>query len=318
MPSTGEHPPLLVIFGPTAVGKTALAVRLANDLSGEIIGADSRQIYRHMDIGTAKPTRHERAAAPHHLIDIVTPDQTLTAAEYQVLAMHHIAGVHERGRLPMLVGGTGQYITSVVEGWNAPRVPPDPALRAELEAYALANGPAALHARLAQADPDAAAAIDMHNVRRVIRALEVCLVAGQRFSQLTTKSPPPFDVLMIGLTMARDALYVRADARVEAMMAAGFLDEVRWLLAEGYDRSLPAMSALGYLQLAGHLLDGIPLADAVATTKQGTRGFIRRQETWFRRHKDQAVWYNSMQSTYEDIRQHVQAWLKAGLGKRGE
>ncbi|MBW4435602.1 MAG: tRNA (adenosine(37)-N6)-dimethylallyltransferase MiaA [Pleurocapsa minor GSE-CHR-MK-17-07R] len=315
MPSTGEKIPLLVIFGPTAVGKTRLAIDLAQQFDGDIIGADSRQIYRYMDIGTAKPSPDELAAAPHHLISIVTPDQTLTAAEYARMARHTIESVYARGRLPMLVGGTGQYVTSVVEGWNSPAVPPDPALRAELEAFAAANGPSALHDRLTALDPDAAAKIDAPNIRRVVRALEVCLVTGGRFSQLTTSTPPPYDIRMVALTMPREALFIRADQRIDAMMRAGFADEVRALLAMGYDRKLPAMTALGYDQLAAHLLDSVPLETAIAETKRGTRAFIRRQDTWFRRYKDAAMWYNSTEPEVNvTIALNVKTWLYERTG----
>jgi tRNA dimethylallyltransferase len=285
--------PLIVLVGPTASGKTRLAILLANALNGEIIGADSRQIYRHMDIGTAKPTAEEQQQARHHLIDVVDPDENLGLAEYQALALTAIHDIHARDRVPLLVGGTGQYITALVEGWSIPQVAPNLALRAELEAFAAQQGTPALHARLSALDPTAAATIDGRNIRRVVRALEVCLESGQPISELQRKRPPPFEMRHYGLTLEREALYARADQRVDAMLEAGFLDEVRSLLEQGYDRRLPSMSGLGYAQLAAHLLDGIPLAEAVLKTKHDTHDFIRRQYTWFRGHDPGILWHNS-------------------------
>lgn len=289
--------PLIVILGATAVGKTGLAIRLAQALGGEIVGADSRQVYREMDIGTAKPTPEQRRAAPHHLIDIVNPDEDLSLAQYQRLAYAAIDDIHGRGRLPLLVGGTGQYITAVLEGWSIPEVPPNPALRAELEAYAAEHGLEALYARLLALDPQAASFVDARNPRRVVRALEVCIETGRPFSEQRAKHPPPYRVRVYGLTMEREALYARADARVLEMMAEGFLDEVRRLLAKGYAHTLPSMSGLGYRELAAHLLDGMPLDEAVTATQNATHDFIRRQYTWFRGHDHAIMWHNGNETT---------------------
>jgi tRNA dimethylallyltransferase len=303
---TGE--PLLVVLGATGVGKTAVALRLAEALNGEIIGADSRQVYRYMDIGTAKPTPEQRTLVSHHLIDIVDPDQNLSAAQYQRLAYAAVEAVHKRGRLPLLVGGTGQYISAVIEGWTMPEVPPNPALRAELEAFAAAHGLEALGQRLRALDPDAAQFVDFRNPRRVIRALEVCIETGQPFSAQRGKTPPGYHVLQLGLTMERDALYLRADARFDTMMREGFLDEVRRLLEMGYARSLPSMSGLGYAQLAAHLLDGLPLDEAIAAGKQATHDFIRRQQTWFRKYNSEAVWIAPEQN--DEAFTQVRRWLE--------
>ena len=275
-------PPLITIVGPTGIGKTALGIALAQRFGGEIVSADSRQIYRQMDIGTAKPTPAERAAAPHHLVDIVPPDTVLTLAEFQERAFAAIADIHARGKLPLLVGGTGQWVKAVIEGWGIPRVPPDPALRAQLQAEADAVGAAAFHAKLAAVDPAAAAKLDFRNVRRVIRAMEVYLKTGVPISVHQKKTPPPYRILQIGLTMPREQLYRRIDARIEAMMAAGFLAEVENLLAQGYGLELPSMSGLGYRQLGRHLCGEISLEEAVVLTKKETRRFIRQQYNWFR------------------------------------
>lgn len=309
-PLTGERIPLVVVLGPTAVGKTALALALGEALNGEIVSADSRQIYRLMDIGTAKPTPAERALVPHHLLDVVYPDQTLTMAEYQTLANAAMRDIHFRNRLPMLVGGTGQYVTALLEGWSAPRVPPNEDFRAALEAFVAEHGARTLHEHLRTLDPPAAASIDYRNVRRVIRALEVIETTGQPFSEQRRRQPPPYDVLQYGLTMDRQRLYARADQRVDAMMAAGFLDEVRRLLDIGYSRDLPSMSGLGYAQLTAHLLGEISLEAAVTDTKMVTHNFIRQQYTWFRGHDNGILWHNSEALAASDLIEQTRRWLE--------
>ena len=273
--------PLVVIVGPTAAGKTALSLELAEATGGEIVSADSRQIYRGMDIGTAKATAGERARAPHHLLDVVTPDQVLSLAEYQDLAYAAIVGIHARGRLPLLVGGTGQYIRAVIEGWSIPEVAPQPELRADLELQARTDGSAALHGWLAALDPTAAARIDYRNVRRVIRALEVCLVTGQPITKLQRKNPPPYDILQIGVTRPRPELYARIDARVHRMLEAGLVDEVRRLADAGHDWELPALTGLGYRQIGEYLRGEVTLDEAIARIKKGTRRFVQQQYNWF-------------------------------------
>ncbi len=305
--------PLLVIVGPTAVGKTALSLHLAGALDGEIVSADSRLFYRGMDIGTAKPTPQERACVPHHLIDIADPDETVGLAEFQRHAAAAIADIHARGRLPLLVGGTGQYVRAVVEGWRVPRVPPDPSLRAELEAQAQREGPVALHERLAQLDPEAAQRIDARNVRRVIRALEVCLLTGRPISAQQRRQPPPYRTLWIGLTMERAALYARADRRIEAMMAAGLVDEVRRLVEAGYGWELPAMSGLGYIQFRPYFEGQATLEEVGAEIKRATRRFIRHQYNWFRLSDPAICWFDVATTTAEEIEAVVRAWYQGRL-----
>lgn len=274
--------PLLAVVGPTASGKTALALGLAERFGGEIVSADSRQIYRLMDIGTAKPTAAERARVPHHLLDVVWPDEPYTLAQYQADATRSIAAIGARGHLPLLVGGTGLYVRAVVDGLAIPTVAPQAELRAELEAEAAAHGPAALHARLAALDPTAAAAMDAANVRRVIRALEVCLVTGRPFSEQRGTRPTPYRTLSLGLNADRATLYAWADRRVDAMLTAGLVGEVEGLVARGYNWDLPAMSSLGYREIGTYLRGEATLADAVARMKLATHAYIRRQLTWFR------------------------------------
>jgi tRNA dimethylallyltransferase len=303
-------PPLVAIVGPTAVGKTALSLALAGWLEGEVVSADSRLFYRGMDIGTAKPTPEERARVPHHLIDIAAVDETVGLAEFKRLAGAAIAGVLDRGRLPMLVGGTGQYVRALVEGWSPPQVPPDPALRSELEAQAQRDGQQALHERLAALDPAAAARIDPRNVRRVVRALEVCLATGRPFSEQRTRTPPPYRTLQIGLAIDRAALYARADARVEAMMAAGLPQEVEGLVRAGYGWELPAMSGLGYAQFQPYFAGNATLQEVAAEIKRATHRFIRQQFNWFRPSDPRIRWFDAAKLRPEEVAALIRSWLR--------
>ncbi len=295
------------------MGKTILSLDLAEAVNGEIVSADSRQVYRFMDIGTAKPTPAERARVPHHLLDVVNPDQPFTLAQYQRLAYAAIADIHQRGRVPLLVGGTGLYVRAVLDGLRIPEVLPDPELRARLAKEAAVISAEALHARLAALDPTAAARIDPRNVRRVIRALEVCLTAGQPISELQQASPPPYRILRIGLTRPRTQLYARIDARVDAMIAAGLVDEVHSLLARGYGPELPAMSGLGYRQICQHLAGKMTLEEAVREIKRKTRRFVHQQGTWFRSDDPHIRWFDLSITSREEIEQVLQRWL-AGQG----
>jgi len=301
--------PLVVIVGPTAVGKSALAIELCQRFDGEIVSADSRQIYRGLDIGTAKPTPQERAQVPHHLVDLIAPDEQLSLAQYQELAYKAIADIHARGKLPFLVGGTGQYVRAVVEGWGIPRVPPQPKLRQRMYQEAQTRGHQALHARLAEVDPIAAARIDPRNVRRVIRALEVYEVTGQPISKLQKKHPPPYRILQIGLTMERRLLYQRADRRIEHMLEEGLIEEVRRLLAQGYGPQLPAMSGIGYLEISQYLRGEISLEEAIRRMKASTRRLIRHQYNWFRLDDPQIHWIEQGPQAGERAAALIEEWL---------
>jgi tRNA dimethylallyltransferase len=305
------YPPLVVIVGPTAVGKTAVALEMARQLGGEIISADSRQVYRQMDIGTAKPTPDERAAIPHHLVDVLDPEEHLTLATFQEKAYAAIADVTSRSRLPILAGGTGQYVKAVVEGWGIPRVDPHPALRADLAVYADVYSPTALHDWLRRVDPLAAEMLDYRNVRRVIRALEVLLVSGKPISDHQRKHAPPYRIFQIGLTRSRVALYQRTDQRIDLMIEKGLEEEVRCLVAAGYEWDLPAMAGLGYRQFAAYLAGEATLAETVALIKTETHRFVRNQDTWFRRDDPQINWFDLEIKDTTDVVEAVRNWLES-------
>ncbi|MFQ6001393.1 MAG: tRNA (adenosine(37)-N6)-dimethylallyltransferase MiaA [Anaerolineae bacterium] len=302
---------LIVIVGPTAVGKTQLALRLCEEFRGEVVSADSRQIYRGMDIGTAKPTAEERRRVPHHLIDLIEPDEGFTLVQYQEKAYEAIDEILSRGRLPFLVGGTGLYVKALVEGFSVPRVKPDMARRRALLKEARERGAEALHARLKEVDPTAAARIDPRNVRRVIRALEVYEATGQPISQLQRKEPPPYSILKIGLTMERKALYRRIDERVDRMMEMGLLEEVKRLVERGYGYHLPAMSGLGYKQLGLYLRGEVDLAEAVRMIKSETRRFVRQQYKWFRLDDETINWIEVDGDPYLEARSLLSTFLEA-------
>ena len=291
MPSSDPHPPVVVILGPTAVGKTQIALQLASRLNGEIISADSRLIYRGMDIGTAKPAPGELARVPHHLIDVAEPDQVWSLVLYQEAARQAIADAQSRGHLPFIVGGTGQYIRAILEGWRAPPVSPDARLRSILEDWAAEIGPQELHARLSTLDPQAAEKIDYRNLRRTIRALEVVFTTGEPFSVQRRHGPSLYRTFLLGLTRPRTELYERIDARIEAMLAAGLVEEVQGLLARGYDPDLPALSAIGYKEIVDYLQGEITLQEAGMLMKRRTRLLVRRQANWFKPDDPRIHWF---------------------------
>jgi tRNA dimethylallyltransferase len=283
---------LLAIVGPTGVGKSRLALRLAQEFGGEIVNADSRQVYRYMDIGTAKPTPEERDLVPHHLIDIVNPDENFSLAQYQQLAYGTIEDIHQRHKPALLVGGSGLYAWSVLEGWRIPPVAPDPEFRYSLEEKVTRVGKDELYQELARVDPLAAQKIDPSNVRRAIRALEVHRGAKAPISRLQNKAAPPFDTLIIGLTVDRVELYHRIDLRVDEMIERGLVDEVKHLLNKGYNSNLPAMSGIGYKQIARFIKGEITLAAAIQQTKFETHRLVRHQYSWFRLKDDRIRWFD--------------------------
>ncbi len=293
--------PLVVIVGPTAVGKTAVSIELAAHFEGEIISADSRLFYRGMDIGTAKPSPEEMSRVPHHLVDIVDPDQTLNLALFKKMAEDAIADIHARGKLPFLVGGTGQYINALLQDWKIPAQQADTRMRTLLENWAAEIGADGLHKRLRVLDAAAADAIDARNVRRTIRALEVILSTGVRFSAQRTKGKAKYSHLIIGLQRSRPELYARIDARIEAMIQAGLVGEVRSLLERGYCSDLPSLSAIGYREIIQHLQGKISLQEAAALIKRHTRQFVRRQANWFKENDPGIHWFRLPDNDVSDM-----------------
>jgi tRNA dimethylallyltransferase len=308
--TASERIPVVILLGPTAVGKTEVSIRLAERLQAEIISADSRLFYRGMDIGTAKPTRDIRARVPHHLVDVTSVDRPWSLAQFLREARRAIADVHSRGGLPLVVGGTGQYLRALVEGWRPPPKAEDRRFRREMRAFAAAQGSEALHARLAVIDPQAAERIQHQNVRRVIRALEIHYVTGEPPSIAQRKISPPYRVLQIGLYRPREELYARIDARIQDMLTAGLVSEVESLLSEGYDPSLPALSAIGYRQIIAHLRGEISLSEAVERMGRDTRQFVRRQANWFKREDEEIDWFRAEESVVDAVHARIRAWLE--------
>lgn len=285
--------PLVYIVGPTAVGKTCLAIALAQKFDGEVINADSRQVYLGMDVGTAKPTPAERAAAPHHLLDLLEPSDHFGLGSFLALAKKALAEIRDRNNLAIVCGGAGQYIWGLVEGADPPQVPPDPAFREAMEQEAQALGDEAMHRRLQEIDPERAAALDPRNVRRVIRALEIFRATNHKPSEYQRQHPAVSDALVIGLTIDRKALYERIDARVDQMMEDGFLVEVKRLISDGYPAGEAALASPGYRELGQHLAGELSLDEAVARTKTQTHRLARRQYTWFKPSDRRITWLDA-------------------------
>ncbi len=286
------HNLLIGIVGPTGTGKSKLAINLAQLINGEIINCDSRQVYRYMDIGTAKLKPEERIPVPHHLIDIVNPDEDISLAQYQELAFQSIDSIQKRDKIPFLTGGTGQYFHAVIEGWQIPRVQPDAEYRNRLEERAKNGEADKLYSELVEIDPDAAKKIDPHNIRRIIRALEVYRSQGVQFSKLQRKFAPPYQTLIIGLHLERQELYRRVDFRVDEMINHGLVEEVQRLIEMGYDTGLPSMSSIGYRQIGRYLNGQLSLAEATQQMKYETHRYIRQQYLWFRLKDDDIHWFN--------------------------
>jgi len=292
---------VIAIIGPTGTGKSRLAVQLAQKFDGEIVNADSRQVYRHMDIGTAKPSPEDRKQVPHHLFDILDPSDDFSLAQYQQLAYQAIRDIHKRRKLPFLVGGSGQYVWAVLEGWQIPRIPPDLKLRNNLEKVASNQGAEELYQKLQEIDPAAALKIDKRNIRRVIRALEVSLQARVPISKLQVKKTPDFETLIIGLTAARAELYRRIDSRVVDMAGQGLVAETEKLAQQGYDFSLPSLTSIGYRTVALMLKGEIDQQEAMRRIKADNHRFVRHQYAWFRLKDKRIHWFNVGAQTPSEI-----------------
>ena len=284
-----QKPVVPVIVGPTASGKTNLAIQIAKRLDGEIVSADSMQIYRRMNVGTAKPTESEKQGIPHHLMDFVEPDQAFSVADYKDRAVAAIRDITARGKTAIVAGGTGLYINALTQKWGFPGIKTDPKIREKLNDAYKTETPEAVYRRLKQIDPEAAAKIHPHNRKRVIRALEIYETTGKTktyWESQVRKIDLPFDYLLLGIQMPRDVLYQRIDQRVDVMIEDGLVEEVRALLNDGYDPSLVSMQALGYKEIVPYLKGRSSLEEQVRILKRDTRHFAKRQLTWFRKNQD--------------------------------
>jgi tRNA dimethylallyltransferase len=302
--------PLVIIVGPTAAGKSEVSLQLAVRLNGEIVSADSRLFYRGMDIGTAKPSIVDRQRIHHHLIDVANPDETWSLALFQQEANRVIKAIASRDHLPIMVGGTGQFVRSVSQGWILPKVEPNPRLRRVLEDWSNTISPQELHSKLASLDPAAASAIDYQNVRRTIRALEVIFTTGYRFSGQMGAGNKQFQTLMIGLNRSRADLYQRIDKRIDDMIAEGLIDEVHHLLDHGYSPELPTMSAIGYGEINLYIEGKHTLEEAVLLMKRRTRVLVRRQANWFKADDPEIHWYQVDDETVDQAEKFIRGWLR--------
>jgi len=312
--------PVLVLVGPTAVGKTALSIGIAERWNAEIISGDSMQVYRGMDIGTAKASPEERARVRHHLIDIVDPDEPFSVSDYQRLAREAIADIAGRGKLPFVVGGTGLYIEAALYDFRFTPAGVNPDLREELRRLAETEGPEALHARLAERDPETARRLHPNDVKRVIRALEIQAATGIPLSRHLAghSRRPVYDLCIIGLTMDRQTLYKRIEQRVDQMLEKGLVDEVRALLERGCTREMVSMQALGYKEIAEHLEGLCTLEEAVERMKRGTRRYAKRQLSWFR-HMNGVHWVDVTDESCESFHlRAIDAVVAGMLSARGE
>jgi tRNA dimethylallyltransferase len=277
-------PSLIVVLGPTASGKSALCLGISHAFNGEIINADSRQIYKDMDIGTDKLPIHKQEGIRHHLYDIVAPNEEFTVADYKRLALKAIYEVHGRKKVPVLCGGTGLYISAVIENYQIPEVPPRPDLRAKYEKFYNENGAEALHRLLKEKDPQTASRIHPNNVRYVIRALEINEIGGS--AKQDRRGEPLFNVFLLGIDWPRDLLYERINSRVEEQIGGGMVNEVKTLILKGYSEKLPAMSSMGYPEIIAFIKGEITLEEAVERMKLNVRNYAKRQMTWLRRYSN--------------------------------
>jgi tRNA dimethylallyltransferase len=311
LPEDEFDSPLIAIVGPTGVGKSEAGVYLAERLRGEIVSADSMQIYRHMDIGTAKLGLEERRGIPHHMIDIVDPDDPYTVADYQRDAVMVIEEIRRRNKRVILVGGTGLYVKAIREGLDFSKAEGNPELRSELAEEARKKGNAYLYQRLTEVDPVTASRLHPNDVRRVIRALEIYLSTGRPMSEAAGKRNNwRYAMIMVGLAMKnRASLYARLNRRVDRMIAQGLVNEVQWLLDHGYGPDLNAMQAIGYKEIALHLMGRLSLEEAVEEVKKSTRRYAKRQLSWYR--KDTSIrWFFVDDVSVPDILEEIVSYVE--------
>ncbi len=309
--------PLIVLTGPTAVGKTALSIALAKQLGCEIISADSMQIYKYMDIGSAKIMPQEMEGVPHYLVDVLKPEEEFHVVRFQQMAKEAMEQIYAHGNIPLLVGGTGFYIQAVTRDIDFTEGEEDRVYRSSLEEIAKTKGPEILHQRLQEIDPPSAASIHANNVKRVIRALEFYHLNGypiSRHNQQESEKESPYNLAYFVLNDERSHLYERIDKRVDLMMESGLVEEVRRLKAMGYDRSMVSMQGLGYKELLAWMDGEFSLDEAVRILKRDTRHFAKRQITWFKREKD-VIWMNKPDYDYDDKK--ILAEMKQICKERG-
>jgi len=304
--------PIVILVGPTAVGKTAAAVDIAIQVGAEVLSCDSRYFYKWMDIGTAKPSPEEMRDVPHHLIDIASPDEIITLGDFKKRANKLIEEIHARGNIPLVVGGTGQYIRALVEGWDVPEGVPDPRIREWISLLWETKGSEEAVRWLAKLDPVSHARMDLRNPRRVIRALEVILSSGIPFSQQRTQSKSPYRILQIGLTLPREALYARIDQRIDQMISRGFVDEVKALMERGFDDKLPSMSAIGYPEIRNYITGMLTLDAAILLIKRRTRNFVRKQANWFKLSDATIHWYSPDRENIRYIIHLIETFIQEG------
>ncbi len=301
---------LVAVVGPTAAGKSALAIEIAHSFGGEIVNADSRLLYRGLDIGTAKPSVEQRRGVPHHLVDILDPDESYSLAAFLDDSRRLIDEITARGHLPILVGGTGQYVWGLLEGWDVPRIGPDPELRRNLEKMLDDKGLDSLVAYLSELDPEAGETIDLRNPRRVMRAIERVRAGEPGTGRLISTDAPPYDALVIGLTADRKTLYQRIDDRIDGMIAQGWADEVKDLLTAGAACDAPGMSAIGYREMARHVRGEITPDELNAAVKKATRALVRRQYNWFKLADPRIAWIDGRPGAAARANELTCNWLQ--------
>jgi tRNA dimethylallyltransferase len=307
-----------MIVGPTAAGKSRVAIELALRLGGEIVSADSRLLYRGLDIGTDKPPPGQRNRVPHHLIDVADPRETWSLARYCGAATATIDAILARGRLPMVVGGTGQYVRALLQGWSLAPGVSDPEVRDGWQTLADRLGSEALHAMLAETDPASAARIDHRNVRRVIRALEIHQITGIPAGRQRQRAPVPFRYLVFGLSLPREELYRRLDARLDAMLRRGLVAEVAGLLAAGVPADAPSLSAIGYAQVVRYVRGACSLDEALAEIRRQTRSLVRHQANWFRPDDPNIQWFLSRDGVEVELAAAIRAQVSGDRAMRSD
>ena len=303
-------PKLLMVVGPTASGKSGLAIQIAEAMDGEIISADSRSFYKELNIGVAKPNRAECEKVPHHLVDVTTIDEPWSLGKFQKASLDTIRLIHSKGKLPILVGGTGQYLRSITQGWQVPEQVGNEKLRIAIDKWGDLIGFEVLHAKLQLLDAKAAKSIDYRNHRRVIRAFEVLFLSGRRFSEMKLSGESPYDSLIIGLEWPREELYTRVDERIQGMFEAGLVGEVHDLVAAGKESQLRRIGVIGYSEVLDYLAGEISLDECIQLIRRNTRKFIRHQANWFKPDDPAIHWFKSNDpELLQNVLGQIQNWL---------